>query len=138
MSAMDLDLPLEDVIKKSKNKGKVTKKPTVNKGRPQSKQAFPVAKPSTQRGGKIGKSYTSGTAQGRGVAKKNGPPPKARAGLFSAAASKRGGISTVCTACSPTPTPSLVELITEFFPFSYRLRSVVIYTNLNLSPGTNK
>ncbi|KAG2176521.1 hypothetical protein INT44_007184 [Umbelopsis vinacea] len=92
MSAMDLDLPLEDVIKKSKNKGKVNKKPIGHKGAQQSKHAIPVAKQSTQRGGKIGKSYTS--AQGRGVAKKNGPPPKARAGHFSAAASKRGGIST--------------------------------------------
>ncbi|KAI8578080.1 hypothetical protein K450DRAFT_248926 [Umbelopsis ramanniana AG] len=90
MSAMDLDLPLEDVIKKSKNKGKVVEKSSGRKTAQHSKHAIPVAKQLTQRGGKIGKSYT----QGKGVAKKNGPPPKPKAGLFSSAASKRGGLST--------------------------------------------
>jgi hypothetical protein len=97
---MDLDLPLEDVIKKSKNKGKAIQKPPIKKGASHSKHAVPIAKQSTQRGGKIGKSFTSKAAQGRGVTKKKGPAPKqSRGALFSAAASKRGGLSTVCTFC---------------------------------------
>lgn len=105
MSAMDLDLPLEDVIKKSKNKGKANQKPLIKKGAAYSKHAVPIAKQSTQRGGKIGKSFTSGTAKGKGVVKKNGPAPNPRGALFSAASGKRGGISTVCTFCLHPPTP---------------------------------
>jgi hypothetical protein len=103
---MDIDLPLEDVIKKSKNKGKADKRPKGNKGGKQSrgKQNAPaIPKQSTQRGGKIGKSYTSGTANGKGAAKKIGSAPKPRSGLLSAAAaSKRGGLSTVRTSYEDT------------------------------------
>lgn len=123
MSAMDIDLPLEDVIKKSNIQKKAKKKNPVKKGEPQSKHAVPIAKQSTQRGGKIGKSFTSGTAKARGVAK-NGSAPQQRASFSSAAAKKRGGISTVCTFgllprfTFDPPAPLIQSFNKKLFPLS--------------------
>jgi hypothetical protein len=98
MSSMDIDMPLEDVIKKDRaqKKGGKNRMPNKRGGKKQQQESRPTPVQSTQRGGKIGKGYTSRPGNGPAAAKRssffNGNNTKSRA-VFPA--SKRGGITTV-------------------------------------------
>jgi hypothetical protein len=98
MSSMDIDMPLEDVIKKDRaqKKGGKNKMPNKSGGKKQQQERRPAPVQSAQRGGKIGKGYTSRPGNGPAAAKRstifNGNNTKSRA-VFPA--SKRGGITTV-------------------------------------------